>query len=332
MRAISRITGVSINSVSKLLVDAGLACAAYHDEHVRGLKSRKIQCDEIWAFYFAKDANVTEKMKGKAGSIWTWTSLDSDSKLICNWYVGTRDLASGNEFMKDLASRLQRRVQLTTDGHGAYVQAVSNAFGIEVDFAQLVKIYGASPDKGPERRYSGGVCLGAEKHPVTGNPEKKFISTSHVERANLSMRMGMRRFTRLTNAHSKKLENHCHAVALYFMFYNFVRIHQAVEMSPAMAAGIENHLWEMKDLVRMIDTYHLPKPSFKAMPLKDGSGYYVLMAPNAYAPTLHIEGFKSEREARAWIELKSDAWFAKLASSKESDKTTIMTQRGDVNG
>src|ERR1700691_1991586 len=156
MRSTSRITGASINTVSKLLVDAGLACAAYHDEHVRGLKSRKIQCDEIWAFYYAKDVNVTEKMKGKAGSVWTWTSLDSDSKLICNWFVGTRGPESANEFMKDLASRLHRRVQLTTDGHGVYVQAVNNAFGSEVDFAQLVKIYGAAPEQGPERRYSGG--------------------------------------------------------------------------------------------------------------------------------------------------------------------------------
>jgi len=259
MRAIARVTGVSINTVTKLLVDAGNVCAAYHDEHVRGLKAQKIQCDEIWSFYFAKDANVSEKMKGKAGSIWTWTSLDSDSKLICNWFVGSRDLESAGEFMNDLASRLEGRVQLTTDGHGPYIRAVDDAFGTDIDFAQLVKIYGAAPDKGPERKYSPGVCLGTKKQTFMGRPDKRAISTSHVERANLSLRMGMRRFTRLTNAHSKKLENHCHALALYFVYYNFARVNQAVRMSPAMAAGIETRLWEMADIAKMVED-SLPKP------------------------------------------------------------------------
>lgn len=256
MRAISRIVGVSINTVTKLLVDAGFACMAYHDEHVRGIKAKRIQCDEIWAFYGAKDKNVKPEKKGSAGSIWTWTALDSNSKLICNWYVGGRDADCAGVFMQDLAARLANRVQLTTDGHKAYLQAVDDAFGTDIDYAMLVKLYGESADhNGPERKYSPGVCIGARKEPIMGRPDKAAVSTSHVERANLSMRMGMRRFTRLTNAHSKKFENHCHAVALYFVYYNFVRINQAVRMSPAMAAGIETRLWEMADIVRITDEF-----------------------------------------------------------------------------
>lgn len=318
MRAISRVAGASINTVSKLLVDAGLACAAYHDEHVRGLKSKRVQADEVWSFYYAKDKNVPEAKKGAAGSVWTWTALDPDSKLMCGWYVGSRDAECAGVFMKDLAERLASRVQLTTDGHKAYLQAVDDAFGTDIDYAMLIKIYGESADQdGPERKYSPGVCLGTKKEPIMGRPDKAKVSTSHVERTNLGMRMHMKRFARLSNAHSKKFENHCHAIALYFCYYNFVKINSAVRTTPAMAAGIETKLWEMEDLVRMIDDYHRPQPKFTVLPLKDRSGYYVLMNPNAYAPELHIDGFSTEAEAKAWVETESGPWFQKLARARE---------------
>lgn len=255
MRSISRVAGVSINTVTKLLIDAGNACIAYHDEHVRGLSSRRVQCDEIWAFCYAKQRNVpyAKKAPESAGDIWTWTAIDADSKLIVSWLVGARDAEYANVFMQDVADRLTSRVQLTTDGHIPYLEAVEGAFGADVDFAQLVKMYGTAPDA--EKRYSPPVCVGTKKDVFEGTPDKKHISTSYVERQNLSMRMGMRRFTRLTNAFSKKFENHCHSLALYFTYYNFVRIHKTLRVTPAMAAGVTDRLWEIEDLVGIVDAY-----------------------------------------------------------------------------
>lgn len=255
MRSISRVVGVSINTVTKLLVDAGRACAAFHDETVRGVKASRIQCDEIWSFCYSKKKNVPEHKQGEAGDVWTWSALDSDSKLIVTWLVGGRDSQYAIEFMDDLRSRLANRVQLTTDGHKAYLEAVEGAFGGDVDYAMLVKLYGETGETSPERKYSPGVCNGARKTTIEGNPEKEAISTSHVERHNLTMRMSMRRFTRLTNAFSKKIENHCHALALYFVYYNFVRVHKSLRVSPAMQAGLTSELMTMEDVVVIIDEY-----------------------------------------------------------------------------
>jgi IS1 family transposase len=253
MRAISRVTGVSINTVTKLLIDAGLACAAFHDENVHGVKARRIQCDEIWSFCYAKAKNVATAKSApeNAGDVWTWTALDSDSKMIVSYLIGGRDSEYAMAFMDDLRSRLANRVQLTTDGHKAYLNAVEEAFGADIDYGMLVKIYGEGPKT--EARYSPAICTGARKETITGNPDEKHLSTSHVERSNLSMRMHMRRFTRLTNGHSKKFENHCHMVALYTVWYNYARINSAVKMAPAMAAGVSSRLWEMSDIVALID-------------------------------------------------------------------------------
>jgi IS1 family transposase len=254
MRAISRITGVSINTVTKLLEDAGAACAAYHDEHVRNVKARRIQCDEIWAFCYSKAKNVVTAKAAPAGAgdVWTWTAIATESKLIVSYLSGGRDGEYAMALMDDLRSRLANRVQLTTDGHRAYLEAVEGAFGDDIDFAQLVKLYGDAPES-MKGRYSPAECIGTRNTKITGNPDRDHVSTSYVERQNLTMRMSMRRFTRLTNAHSKKLANHHHAQALYFMFYNFARMNQAVRMSPAMAAGIETRLWEMKDIAELVE-------------------------------------------------------------------------------
>lgn len=254
MRAISRVTGVSLNTVTKLLVDAGKACAAYHDEYVRGVKATRVQCDEIWAFCYSKQKNVATARAAPegAGDVWTWTALDSAHKMIISYMVGGRDSEYAMAFMDDLRSRLANRVQLTTDGHKAYLNAVEEAFGDDIDYAQLVKLYGAVPESA-KGRYSPAECIGARKEPITGNPDKAHISTSHVERSNLTIRMHMRRFTRLTNAHSKKFENHAYAVALHVTFYNFVRMHKTLRMSPAMAAGIADRLWEMSDIIALMD-------------------------------------------------------------------------------
>lgn len=258
MRAISRMTGVSINTVSKMLVDAGLACARFHDENVRGVKAKKVQCDEIWSFVYAKAKNVkTAKAAPEgAGDVWTWTALDSDSKMILSYLVGGRDSEYAMAFMDDLRGRLATRVQLTTDGHKAYLNAVEEAFGDDVDYGMLVKLYGEGPRT--DARYSPAECIGARKDRITGNPDRKHVSTSHVERSNLSMRMHMRRFTRLTNAHSKKFENHCHMIALYTVWYNFARINSAVKVSPAMAAGVSNRLWDMIDIVKLVEASEGP--------------------------------------------------------------------------
>lgn len=261
MRSISRIADVSINTVSKLLVDAGKACAAFHDENVRGVTAARVQCDEIWSFTYAKQKNADKAKNApeEAGDTWTWTALDSDSKLIISWLVGGRDSEYALAFMDDLRDRLANRVQLTTDGHKAYLEAVEEAFGADIDYAMLVKMYGEPENKGPERKYSPSVCTGAKKQHVMGSPDRKHVSTSHVERQNLTMRMHMRRFTRLTNAFSKKFENHTHMVALYTVWYNFVRIHKTLKVTPAMAAGLTDRLWSMEDVVALIDAAE-PKP------------------------------------------------------------------------
>lgn len=253
LRATSRLADVSINTVTKLLVDVGTACAAYHDKHVRNVKSQRVQVDEIWSFTYAKARNLpTAKAAPEgAGDTWTWSAIDADSKLIVSYLVGGRDAEYAHEFIRDVASRLANRVQLTSDGHGPYLGAVEDAFGDDVDFATLIKIYGQAPEG--QRRYSPPVCKGARKDRVTGNPDPKHVSTSFVERQNLTMRMHMRRFTRLTNGFSKKIENHAHAVALHFMFYNFCRIHKTLRVTPAMQAGVADHVWTLEDIAHLAD-------------------------------------------------------------------------------
>ncbi len=256
MRSISRVAGVSINTVTKLLEDAGQACAEYHDKHVRGLNPKRVQCDEIWSFCYAKAKTVTKAAPEEGfGDVWTWTAIDADSKLIISYMVGSRDAQSALALMDDLRTRAENRFQLTTDGHKAYLEAVEGAFGGDVDYAQLVKLYGETVEG--QKRYSPAECIGIKKSKVMGNPDPCRISTSFVERQNLNMRMGMRRFTRLTNAFSKKLQNHCHALALYFMFYNFVRIHKSLKVTPAMAAKVETRLWEMADLAKLVEDWQI---------------------------------------------------------------------------
>lgn len=266
MRSTSRIADVSINTVSKLLVDAGEACLVIHDEMVRNVKSKRIQADEIWSFCYAKQRNVAASKKDmtEAGDVWTWTAIDADTKLIVTYLVGNRDKESANIFMDDLSSRLADRVQLTTDGHGPYLQAVDGAFGDDVDFAQLVKLYGQTSEGA--RRYSPPECIGAKRVVVTGRPDGDHISTSYVERQNLTMRMQMRRFTRLTNAFSKKLDNHVNAIALYFVFYNFCRIHKSLRVTPAMEAGITDRVWSFDDVIAKID--EMAPPPAKRGPYK----------------------------------------------------------------
>jgi IS1 family transposase len=259
MRSISRVADCSINTVTKMLTDAGKACAVFHDDTVRGMKSQRVQVDEIWSFTYAKQKNVAgaKAAPDGAGDTWTWTALDADSKLIISYFVGGRDGECAKWFMQDVAGRLANRVQLTSDGHRAYLEAVEGAFGADVDYAQLIKMYGNAPDafKG---RYSPAECTGIKKVRVEGDPDKKHVSTSYVERQNLTMRMHMRRFTRLTNAFSKKFESHAHMVALYTVWYNFVRVHKTLRMSPAMAAGVADRLWSMEDIAALIEADEPP--------------------------------------------------------------------------
>jgi len=249
-----RMTGVSKPTILKLLADLGNACAEYQDRTLRNLTCKRIQCDEIWSFCFAKDKNLSEEMRGKFGfgSVWTWTALDADSKLIVSYLVGERSTPYAVKFISDLASRLAHRVQVTTDGHRPYLQAIDGAFGAEVDYAVLEKLYSAPPS-GTTTRYSPAQCCGTRTHRMMGNPDSEHISTSYAERMNLQIRMGLRRFTRLTNAHSKKIENHIHAISLYFMFYNFARIHQTLRVTPAMQAGIANYVWTIEEIVELIN-------------------------------------------------------------------------------
>jgi IS1 family transposase len=260
MRSVSRVCDVSINTVAKLMADAGKVCAAHHAEMVKSVVAKRVQCDEIWSFCYAKAKNVAKAKAApvEAGDVWTWTALDADSKLIVSWLVGGRDAGYASEFMGDLASRLASRVQLTTDGHKAYLEAVEGAFGADVDYAMLVKIYGASPD-GTKGRYSPADCVGARKTPINGTPDAAHVSTSYVERQNLTMRMGMRRFTRLTNGFSKKLESHCDALALYFFHYNWIRQHKSLRVTPAIAANLTTRLWSWDDVLAVIDAANLPK-------------------------------------------------------------------------
>jgi IS1 family transposase len=254
IRSVTRLLNVGKNTVLRLMIDAGKVCATYHDEHARNLTSKRIQVDEIWSFTYAKQKNVATAKAAPhgAGDTWTWTAIDADSKFIVSWLVGERDGDSAAWFMNDLASRLSNRVQLTSDGHKAYLEAVEGAFGADVDFAQLVKLYGASPDSA-KGRYSPAECTGAIETPIEGKPDPKHISTSYAERANLTMRMHMRRFTRLTNGFSKKIENHIHSVALFTTYYNFVRIHKTLRVTPAMAAGVSDRLWDVSDIVALLE-------------------------------------------------------------------------------
>ena len=256
IRAITRLTGASKNTVIKLVVDAGKACSWYQDRVFRDLTCKRVQVDEIWNFVYAKQKNVAtaKTAPADAGDVWTWTAIDADTKLMPSWYVGGRDSDSAIIFMDDLASRLANRIQLTSDGHKAYLEAVEGAFGADIDYAILVKIYGGAPDSA-KGRYSPAECTGARKECIEGNPDPKHVSTSFSERSNLTLRMQCRRFTRLTNAFSKKVENHTHAVALHMMYYNFVRIHQTLRTPPAMAAGITKRLWEMTDVVEMLEPF-----------------------------------------------------------------------------
>ena len=255
LRSASRLGDVSINTVTKLLVDVGAACEQYQDKVLRNLKCKRIQCDEIWSFIYAKAKNVPESMAGAfgVGDVWTWVAIDADSKLVPSWAVGRRDGFTAQEFSRDLADRLATRVQLTTDGHKVYLEAVEGAFGSEIDYAMLVKMYeGDSGKRVPaERRYSPAVGTGAREQRIVGNPDPAHVSTSFVERQNLTMRMSMRRFTRLTNAFSKKVENHKAMIALHYMHYNFARIHKTLRVTPAMEAGVADHVWSLEEVARL---------------------------------------------------------------------------------
>lgn len=263
MRSVSRVVGVSINTVTKLLVEAGEACAAYHDANVCNVKAQRVQCDEIWSFCYAKAKNVAtaKAAPGEAGDVWTWTAIDADSKLIISYLVGGRDSEYAIEFMDDVAKRLANRVQMTTDGYKAYLEAAEGAFGGDIDYAQLVKMCGSAPES-MKGRYSPAECTGIQKRRIEGNPAKEDVSTSYVERQNLNMRMSMRRYTRLTNAFSKKIDNHIHMLSLYFVHYNFCRIHKTLKVTPAIAAGIADTLYDMAWIVGLIDD-RAPKPGLR---------------------------------------------------------------------
>jgi IS1 family transposase len=253
IRAVVRLTGASKNTIVKLLTEIATVCSEYQDKVFRNLTCKRIQCDEIWSFCYAKDKNVPKDKQGKFGfgDVWTWTALDPDTKIIASWRVGGRNAWHAQHFMHDLASRLANRVQLTTDGHRVYLQAVEGAFGNDVDYAMLVKLYG-EPSRDREARYSPPECIGCRPTVIVGDPDPNHISTSYVERHNLTMRMTMRRFARLTNAFSKKVDNHIAALSLYFMYYNFCRIHQTLRVTPAMEAGLSDHVWSIEEVVALL--------------------------------------------------------------------------------
>lgn len=271
IRSTVRITGVSKNTVVKLLTELGCACAAYHNKAVRNLKVRRMQCDEIWSFVGSKAKNTRLEKKAEGwGDVWTWTGIDADTKLIISYLIGGRDGGWAHDFMEDCAKRIKNRVQITTDGHKAYLEAVEDAFGADIDYAQLQKIYGA-PSVEDQRKYSPARCIGCDLKVVSGDPDPKHISTSYVERQNLSMRMGMRRFTRLTNGFSKKVDNHRHMIALYFLYYNFGRVHQTLRVTPAMEAGIASHVWSIEEICNLLPAKKAAssvKATEKAMLLK----------------------------------------------------------------
>ncbi len=254
IRSTVRMTEVAKNTVVKLLVELGAACSKYQDENLRNLTCKRIQCDEIWSYVGAKDKNLPDDKKSQPGfgSVWTWTAIDADTKLIPCWFIGGRDAGSAHEFISDLAGRLKKRIQLTTDGHKVYLDAVETHFGNAVDYAMLVKLFGE--DRAGEARYSPAQGISAHPVPILGNPKPEHISPSYVERQNLTMRMSMRRFTRLTNALSKKIENHAAAVALYFIYYNFGRVHQTLRVTPAMEAGVSDHVWSIEEIVALLDS------------------------------------------------------------------------------
>ena len=258
IRATVRMTGAAKNTVVKLLGEIGCACAAYHNRAVRKLKVRRLQCDEIWSFVGAKAKNVSAAKKQEGwGDIWTWIGIDADTKLVVSYLVGGRSAGWAKDFMEDCASRIKNRVQITTDGHKAYLEAVENAFGADIDYAMLQKIYGATSEN--DTRYSPATCIGCDMKVVSGDPDPKHVSTSYVERQNLTMRMHMRRFTRLTNAFSKKIENHGHAIALHYMHYNFCRVHQTLRVTPAMEAGIADHVWTIEEVVALLEAAPIRK-------------------------------------------------------------------------
>lgn len=251
LRSVSRMTGIARNTITKLLVDLGQACMVYHDAHVRNVRVRRLQCDEIWAYVGAKARNVSvEKKEIGWGDVWTWVGLDADTKLVMSYLVGGRGAGWARDFMMDCASRIAGTPQITTDAHKPYLKAVEEAFGGDADYAMLHKVFGASDE--PEHRYSPAKCIGCDMKTISGVPDPKHVSTSYVERQNLTMRMSMRRFTRLTNGFSKKLENHAYAVALHFQYCNFVRIHQTLRVTPAMEAGLAGHAWSIAELVALM--------------------------------------------------------------------------------
>lgn len=260
LRSTSRMADVSINTVTKLLVEVGQACQLFHDETVRSVIAQRVQCDEIWSFVYSKEKNKPQDVEG-AGDVWTFVGIDSDTKLVLSWLMGNRDIETATYFMKDVAERIKGHVQITTDGLKAYVNAVDSAFPTddEVDFAQLIKIYGNEGGvTGNERKYSPAECTGSKKKVIYGQPDEQFISTSHVERQNLTMRMHMRRFTRLTNGFSKKIENHGYAIALHFVYYNFVKIHKTLRVTPSMQAGLKKKPMTLEDIVNLV-----PEPELK---------------------------------------------------------------------
>ena len=259
LRAASRLSGASKNTITKLLIDVGRACSEYQDKAFRDLPCKRVQVDEIWSFVYAKQKNVPEGKEGAAGDIWTWTAICADTKLVPSWLVGSRDTDCATRFICDLSRRLANRVQITSDGHKPYLEAIEAGFGADVDYSMLVKIYG-QPVDGP-KRYSPPQIIGTHTLCCEGKPDPRHVSTSFAERNNLTMRMHMRRFTRLTNAFSKKVENHAYAVALHFMYYNFVRIHQSLRETPAMAAKVTDRLWEIEDIVRIVDEWEIERRS-----------------------------------------------------------------------
>jgi IS1 family transposase len=318
IRAVTRLTGASKNTVIKLVVDAGHACTEYQDRVLRNLTSKRVQVDEIWNFVYAKQDHVRDAKAPPpdAGDVWTWTAIDADTKLLVSWLVADRTTESATIFMDDLRERLTNRVQLTSDGHRPYLDAVAETFGDDVDYAMLQKIYGAEPQG--EKRYSPAKCIGIKKREISGAPDPKHVSTSYVERQNLTMRMHMRRFTRLTNAFSKKVENHACAVALHSMYYNFVRLHQTLKVSPAMASGVTNRLWEMVDVVDVIDAFEAkrkrqPKVIFDVDRWRIGEGYYVTVTMPDSEPHRITETFATEAEAWRWIKNEAKVWLSTIS-------------------